>query len=174
MLSPPQKVLTLSCFFSSSSKTQKSSLLAQWLAPLFIRGLVHKKSPEYDSLLIRNPSQESGISINIQTAPGPSTSLYIQLWGDLITSSGLYGHTHTHCCFINMDLVWLYTGIVIFLSLFLLLWILKKYFRSFECVFIWILSLFFLVLWRIKWNFDGHYIQYGNVTWPQTLVGPRL
>jgi hypothetical protein len=34
--------------------------------------LVHKKSPEYDSLVVENPSQES--RINIQTAPGPSTT----------------------------------------------------------------------------------------------------
>jgi hypothetical protein len=40
------------------------------LAPLFIRELVHKKSPEYDSLLVHNPSQESGVSIDLQTAPG--------------------------------------------------------------------------------------------------------
>jgi hypothetical protein len=34
-----------------------------------------KKSPGYDSLLVHNPSQERRISIKIQTAPGPSTTI---------------------------------------------------------------------------------------------------
>jgi hypothetical protein len=35
--------------------------------------------PEYDSLLVCSPSQERRISINIQTAPGPSTTQFRDL-----------------------------------------------------------------------------------------------
>jgi hypothetical protein len=69
--------------------TQKSRLHAQWLALLFIRGLVHKKSWVQDSPFVCNPFQESRISIKIQTSPGPSIAgLFSNNSGILSSSYG--------------------------------------------------------------------------------------
>jgi hypothetical protein len=72
MLSPFQKPLTPSSFFSSS---------IQPTHPV-IGSCIHISSQEVtwvqDSLLVCNPSQESRINIKIQTAPGPSTMLWKQ------------------------------------------------------------------------------------------------
>jgi hypothetical protein len=105
---PVQKDLTLSCFLSSSVQPgSPSNPFTQGLAPLFIRGLVHKKLHEYDSLLVHNPSEESRISINIQTGPGPSTAgkfwvesfvgglVSLPLWGSCLPAGGSLPSLHT-------------------------------------------------------------------------------
>ena len=50
--------------------TQKSRLLAQWLAPLFMRGWFTRSHLSTDSFLVCSPSQESRISIKIQEPQG--------------------------------------------------------------------------------------------------------
>jgi hypothetical protein len=87
---PVQKDLTLSCFLSSSLQPGSPFYLPSgWLFYLLGNWFTRSHLSMCNSLLVHDPTQESGISI--QTAPSPSTTLPYLLPMPLVSLVG-WGH----------------------------------------------------------------------------------